>query len=55
MTISPHHVAGVFLATGLATGGYFAVRAVTPPSLENKLKDLGLEILTSNWQEKETD
>lgn len=51
MTISPHHVAGVFLATGLATGGYFAVRAVTPPTLEEQIKSLNLDLET-NWATK---
>lgn len=51
MTILPHHIAGVFLVAGLGTGGYFAVRAVTPPSLEEKLTSLNLELET-NWENK---
>lgn len=53
MIILPHHVAGVFLATGLATGGYFAVKAVTPYSLEEKLKLLNVKLLGDiGWDEK---
>lgn len=52
MTILPHHVAGTVLVGGLTVGGYFTVRALIPPSLENKVKELGLE-LTSDWGAKE--
>lgn len=47
MTILPHHIAGGLLVSGLSVGGYFAVSSLTPPTLENKLKDLGLIVLTS--------
>lgn len=53
MTILPHHVAGFTLLGGLSVGGYFAINAVTPPTLENKLKELGVDILTKGWDQKE--
>ncbi|OAL09838.1 hypothetical protein A6V39_05265 [Candidatus Mycoplasma haematobovis] len=53
MTILPHHIAGIFLLGGLTVGGYFTVIAFTPPSLESKLSQLGLEVLKGNWGDKE--
>ncbi|OAL09900.1 hypothetical protein A6V39_03245 [Candidatus Mycoplasma haematobovis] len=52
MTILPHHIAGIFLLGGLTVGSYFTVNALTPPSLESKLKNLNLELVSTEWGEK---
>lgn len=52
LAISPHHVAGVTLVGGLATGGYFAYQAVVPPSLEAHLKSLNVQLLSDDWSQK---
>ncbi|OAL09811.1 hypothetical protein A6V39_05130 [Candidatus Mycoplasma haematobovis] len=53
MGVSPVHVAGVVLTGGLVTGGYFTYQALVPPTLEEYLKKLNVDLISSNWGEKE--
>ncbi|OAL09918.1 hypothetical protein A6V39_03335 [Candidatus Mycoplasma haematobovis] len=55
MNILPHHIAATFLLGGLIVGGYFTFNALTPPSLDNHLRNLGIEILSSGWDAKEAE
>lgn len=55
MTISPHHVAAVFLSGGLITGSYFAYQILVPPNLEDYLNNtLKLRLISENngWTAK---